>query len=165
MQRLAFTILLTLCLVVVIKAQESAGNTAEPEEQVKKEMLKYENDLVAALLKGGSFAADFFDGSNFSNAEGMVSNGKVSSKAAFLDAWRSGDHKQLSVDHHDFRVYVYGNTAVVTFSGNNTTNNKGKISHSSYIDTDVLVKQNGVWQRVVHDSSPVPTQSSPVPIQ
>jgi ketosteroid isomerase-like protein len=155
MQRLAFTILLTLCLVGVIKAQESAGNTAEPDEQVKKEMLKYENDVVEALLKGGSVAADFFDRTN---AEDMVSNGKMSSKAAFLDAWRSGAHKQLSVDHHDFRVHVYGNTAVVTFSGNNTTDNKGKISHSSYMDTDVLVKQKGVWQRVVHDVSSVPTQ-------
>ena len=152
MQRLAFTILLTLCLVGVVKAQESAGNTAGRDEQVKKEMVKYENDLVEALLKGGSVAADFF---NRTNAEDMVSSGKISSKAAFLDSWRSGDHKQLSVDHHDFRVHVYGNTAVVTFSGNNTTDNKGKISHSSYIDTDVLIKQKGVWRRVVHDVNSV----------
>ncbi len=157
MQRLAFTILLTLCLVGVVKAQESAGNTAERDEQVKKEMLKYENDLVEALLKGGSVTADFLNRVDAED-EVLVSNGKMSSKANLVDGWRSGDHKQLSVDHHDFRVHVYGNTAVVTFSGNNTTDNKGKISHSSYIDTDVLVKQKGVWRRVVHDVNSVPTQ-------
>ena len=156
MQRLAFTILLTLCLVGVIKAQERAGNTAEPDEQVKKEMLKYENDLVEALQKGGSVAADFLNRVD-ADDEVLVSNGKMSSKASLVDGWRSGDHKQLSVDHHDFRVHVYGNTAVVTFSGNNTTDNKGKISHSSYLDTDVLVKQKGVWRRVVHDVNSLPT--------
>jgi hypothetical protein len=157
MQRLAFTILLTLGLAGVIRAQEKAGNTAEPDEQVKKEMLKYENDLVEALRKGGSVAADFLNRVD-ADDEVLVSNGKMSSKASLVDGWRSGDHKQLSVDHHDFRVRVYGNTAVVTFSGNNTTDNKGKISHSSYIDTDVLVKQKGVWRRVVHDVNSLPTQ-------
>jgi ketosteroid isomerase-like protein len=156
MQRLAFTILVTLCLVGLVKAQGSAGNTAEPDEQVKKEMLKYENDLVDALRKGGSVAADFLNRVD-ADDEVLVSNGRMSSKGSLVDGWRSGDHKQLSVDHHDFRVHVYGNTAVVTFSGNNTTDNKGKISHSSYIDTDVLVKQNGVWRRVVHDVNTLPT--------
>jgi len=156
MQRLAFTILVTLCLVGLVKAQGSAGNTAEPDEQVKKEMLKYENDLVDALRKGGSVAADFLNRVD-ADDEVLVSNGRMSSKASLVDGWRSGDHKQLSVDHHDFSVHVYGNTAVVTFSGNNTTDNKGKISHSSYIDTDVLVKQNGVWRRVVHDVNTLPT--------
>jgi hypothetical protein len=46
----------------------------------------------------------------------------------------------------------------VTFSGTNTTDNKGKVSRSSYIDTDVLVKQQGVWRRVVHNVSTVPAQ-------
>ena len=74
MQRLAFTILLTLCLVGVIKAQERAGNTAEPDEQVKKEMLKYENDLVEALRKGGSVAADFLNRVD-ADDEVLISNG------------------------------------------------------------------------------------------
>jgi hypothetical protein len=92
MQRLAFTILVTLCLVGLVKAQGSAGNTAEPDEQVKKEMLKYENDLVDALRKGGSVAADFLNRVD-ADDEVLVSNGRMSSKASLVDGWRSGDHK------------------------------------------------------------------------
>jgi hypothetical protein len=157
MRRSLLSILFAVSLVSFGKAQETTGRRADTDEEVKKEMIKYEEDLVQALLKGGSFAADFLD-RNDADDEVLTSNGKLSTKAKLVDGWRSGDHKQLSVDHHDFRVHVYGNTAVVTFSGTNTTDNKGKVSRSSYIDTDVLVKQQGVWRRVVHNVSTVPAQ-------
>jgi Domain of unknown function (DUF4440) len=157
MRRSLLSIMFAVSLVGFGKAQETTGRRADTDEEVKKEMIKYEEDLVQALLKGGSFAADFLD-RNDADDEVLTSNGKLSTKASLVDGWRSGDHKQLSVDHHDFRVHVYGNTAVVTFSGTNTTDNKGKVSRSSYIDTDVLVKQQGVWRRVVHNVSTVPVQ-------
>jgi ketosteroid isomerase-like protein len=165
MQRLVVTILLTLSLVGFVKAQENPTSKADTDEEVKKEMLKYENDLVDALREGGSVAADFLNRVD-TDDEVLVSNGKMSTKANLVDGWRSGEHKQLSVDHYDFRVHVYGDTAVVTFSGNNVTENKGKVSHSSYVDTDVLVKQQGVWRRVVHDVNSVPahcTETTPAP--
>jgi ketosteroid isomerase-like protein len=157
MRRFLLFLMLAVSLGGFVKAQVTTGRRADPDDKVKKEMLKYENDLVQALLKGGSFAADFIDRVD-ADDEVLISDGKPSTKASLVDSWRSGDHKQLSVDHHNFRVHVYGNTAVVTFSGNNTTDNKGKVSHTSYIDTDVLVKQEGEWRRVVHVVSPVRIQ-------
>ena len=157
MRRSLLCIMLAVSLAGFVKAQQTTERRADTDEKVKKEMLKYENDLVQALLKGGSFAADFIDRVD-ADDEVLISDGKPSTKASLVDSWRSGDHKQLSVDHHDFRVLVYGDTAVVTFSGNNTTDDKGKVSRSSYIATDVLVKQAGVWRRVVHNVSPVPMQ-------
>jgi hypothetical protein len=157
MRRYLFSILLAVSLVSFVNSQETTGKDSETDDKVKKEVLKYENDFVQALMKGGPSAADFIERVDADDIV-MILDGKPMTKASLVARFRSGEHKQLAVDHHGFRVLVYGNTAVVTFSGNNTTEEKGKVYHSSYNSTDVMVKQKGEWRRVFHNMSPVPMQ-------
>jgi len=156
MRQFLLSIVLAVSLAGFVKAQETIRKSAEKNPEVENELLKYENDLVQAILKGGSFAADFFD-RNDADDQDLVSDGKVSTKAKHVAAWRDGKMKVLSSKHHDYRVRVYGNgsAAVVTFEGTNQWDRHGEISESSYRDTDVFVKEDGIWLRVVHHVFPV----------
>lgn len=159
MQRFLLTILLAVSLVGFVKAQETTVRSADTTERAKKEVLKYEHDLVQALLKGGSTAADFIDRVD-ATGEVLTINGVAHTKANLVAAWRSGDRKQLVVDHHGFHVHVYGTTAVVTYSGHDHTEIRGKISDSYFNTTDVLIKQQGMWRRVVHNVNYVPVKGA-----
>jgi len=45
----------------------------------------------------------------------------------------------------EMKVRVFGNTAVVTGSDDETTSEGGKESAGHYVRTDVFVKRNGKW--------------------
>ena len=157
MQRLLLTILWTVSFVGFVKAQQTTAERAATDEEVKKEILKLEDEFTQALLKGGSVAADFIDRYDADDITITV-NGITSSKAEVMAEFISGERKQLSVQHDDFNLHIYGNTVVVTYRGHNVTQRKGKVSESSVRTTDVLVKQGKVWRRVVHNVNPVPVQ-------
>jgi hypothetical protein len=156
-QRFLLTILLIVSLVGFIKAQETTAERADTDEEVKKEILKLQDEFTEALLRGGSVAADFIDRYDADDITITV-NGIMSTKAKVMAEFRSGERKQLSVQHDDFSLHVYGNTVVVTYRGHNVTQRKGTVSESSVRTTDVLVKQGKVWRRVVHNVNPVPVQ-------
>jgi len=140
-----------------VVGQETSAKLADVNETAKAEVLQQEQELVQALLKGGSFAADFLDRTEADDGVWII-DGVVSTKAKLIAAWRSGGRKQLSVDHHEFRVSIYGNTAVVTYLGHNRTEVDGKIHEGSYRTTDTRVKRGGVWLRVAHIVQTVPMQ-------
>jgi len=55
----------------------------------------------------------------------------------------------------EMKVRVFGNTAVVTGSDDETTMEGGKESTSHYVWTDVFVKQNGKWLAVASQTAEV----------
>ena len=61
MRRSLWSVLLALWLVSTVKAQVANGQRAEKSAEAEKELVKYENGLIKAVLAGGSVAADFFD--------------------------------------------------------------------------------------------------------
>jgi hypothetical protein len=161
MQRLLLVILVTVSFPGLVKAQNTTAKRAEKNQEAEKELVRYENDLVQAVLTGGSVAADFFDRSDAEDQD-LLLNGIVSTKAKHVAEWRSSSRKMLSIKHSDYLVRVYGNgnTAVVTYSGHNQEL-KGKVTDSYYRTTDVFAKQNGMWLRVLHHVNAIPQGGEP----
>jgi hypothetical protein len=161
MRRLLCSILLALLLVGPVKAQMTTGQVAEKNAQAEKELVKYENDLIKAVLTGGSVAADFFDRDDADDQD-LLTNGKVSTKAEHVAEWRSSSRKMVSINHSDYLVHVYGNgtTAVVTYQGHNQEL-EGKVVDKYYRTTDVFAKQNGKWLRVLHHVNSIPKGTEP----
>jgi hypothetical protein len=159
MRRFLWPILLALLFVGLVKAQVTTGKMAEKNAEAEKELVKYENDLVQAVLTGGSAAADFFDRYDAEDQD-LLTEGKVSTKAKHVAEWKTESRKMISINHSDYLVHVYGNgsTAVVTYQGHNQEL-KGKITDSYYRTTDVFAKQNGMWLRVLHHVNSMPKGS------
>jgi hypothetical protein len=161
MRRYFWSILLALSLVGPVKAQVVNGQMAEKNTEAEKELVKYENDLIQAVLTGGSAAADFFDRGDAEDQD-LLTNGKVSTKAEHVAEWRSSSRKMVSIKHSDYLVHIYGNgnTAVVTYQGHNQEL-EGKVVDKYYRTTDVFAKQNGMWLRVLHHVNSIPKSSEP----
>jgi hypothetical protein len=152
MQRFLLTILVAISLVGFVKAQEITGDKAE---EVKKEIVKLEHEKDQALLSSRPACADWFDRHDADGLAYTGPAGDVWTKAQLIAGWRSGKREWHEIDHHTHNVHVYGsggngNTAVVTYVSAAKTENR--------ITTDVWVKQDGVWQRVVHQVTPVLTK-------
>ena len=161
MRRSVWSVLLALWLVSTVKAQVANGQRAEKSAEAEKELVKYENGLIKAVLAGGSVAADFFDRDDAEDQD-LLNNGKVSTKAAHVAEWRSSSRKMVSIKHSDYLVHVYGNgtTAVVTYQGHNREL-EGNVVDKYYRTTDVFAKQNGKWLRVLHHVNSIPKDNAP----
>lgn len=152
MRQMFLALALAVSLGGLAKAQQAAGDS---DEAIKKEIVKLELDKQAILVKGGSTAADWWQRENTDDMIATsASNGSISTKAENEAAFRENKRVMGSVKLHDITVRVY-NKDTVLFNCVNTNSSKGPdgkfISHTIR-QTDVWVKQNGVWQRVLHAS-------------
>jgi len=60
MRRSLWSVLLALWLVSTVKAQVANGQRAEKSAEAEKELVKYENGLIKAVLAGGVGCRGFF---------------------------------------------------------------------------------------------------------
>ena len=156
---LSSSILVPLSRAGFGQAQATTAERAETDEEVKETILKLEHDKVEALKQGGSAIADWEDRVFADDLVCMGSGfGGVCTKAQMVAEHRSGERKLRTVHHDDYGVRVYGNTAVLTFRGDNIMERKGKILTGVVRTTDVYVKQDGLWRIVAHLVTPVQTQ-------
>ncbi len=127
---------------------------------VEQEILDLEKGKVEALRAGGEVAAKWFERHFAEDIAYTTGNGGFSTKAQTVDEFRSWARKLHFVEHDDYRVRAYGNTAVLTYRGNDIMERNGKVGNKSLVrTTDVYVKQDdGVWRIVVHHVTPVRTQ-------
>src|SRR6476661_8694879 len=76
-------------------------------------------------------------------------NGEIVDRARFFEVIKSGALTHDTMDSEDFRVRVYGDSAVVTA----ITSTKGKFMGEEFITreraTDVFVRREGRWQCVL----------------
>ena len=76
-------------------------------------------------------------------------NGEIVDRARFFDVIKSGALTHDMMESEDFRVRVYGDSAVVT----GLTSTKGKFMGQEFSTqewaTDVFVKRDGRWQCVL----------------
>jgi ketosteroid isomerase-like protein len=76
-------------------------------------------------------------------------NGEIVERARFLEVIKSGAFTHDMMESEDFRVRVYGDSAVVT----GLTRTKGKFMGQEFSTqeraTDVFVKRDGRWQCVL----------------
>src|SRR5580704_16305034 len=149
MRKAILASILGISLAGTIGAQAIRGEKAE---QVKNEIMKIEDEKVAGLLRGGSEPIDWirqYDAEDIAqtNIDGS-SPGKVQIEAGL----QPGVFKMHSMkqDGHKFRVYDNGNVAVVTYHALGVLERYGKVTPRESNFSEVWVKQNGAWLRVLH---------------
>ena len=144
-------------------ANEKSGPVAETKnEEIEKVILDLEKGKVEALQAGGEVAAEWFRRYYTDDVVYTSGNGSFYTKSQTVDEFATGFRKLHLVQHDDYRVRVYGNTAVLTYRGNDIMERPpGKIPGKPQLvrTTDVYVKQDdGVWRIAVHHVTPVQTQ-------
>jgi ketosteroid isomerase-like protein len=159
-QRVFLTVLFVVAMSGLVHAQGTTGKKSDYNEETKKQILALEQEKVQALERSGSFGADWFERHYADDIDYVSGNGASFTKAQTVDEFRSGARKLHLVHHDDFHVNVYGNTAVLSYRGNDVMERNGKVGNRELVrTTDVYVKQDdGVWRIVVHHVTPIQAQ-------
>jgi ketosteroid isomerase-like protein len=112
---------------------------------MQEELLKLEDDFARAITNNDADAVDGFLADDWIIVD---PDGGLTDKARFLAVIRSGALSHELMESADWRVRLYGNTAVMT----GLTTTKGRFMGQDFTSceraTDVFVKQNGRWQCV-----------------
>jgi len=152
MKQLQLIVLLTIVAAFTALAQ-SEKKVAPSRTGVERQLVELERQLSDALVKQDAAVLDRL----WSNDLVFTfPNGKVSSKAERLAGQKPSDQPSQSSNLNDqVKVYLYGNTAVVTV----LSTWRGKAGTQEYSDqyqaTHVWVKQPGRWQLVAAHVSQV----------
>jgi hypothetical protein len=149
MRKMLFGALLGAALAGIIAAQAITGAKADA---VKNEIMKIEDEKVAGLLRGGSEPVDWIRKYDAEDVAQTNIDGSTPTKAEIEAGLRPGFFKMDSMkqDGHRFRVYDNGNVAVVTYHALGVLERNGKVTPRESNFSDVWVKQNGAWLRVLH---------------
>ena len=149
MLKMLFGALLGAALAGIIAAQAITGAKADA---VKNEIMKIEDEKVAGLLRGGSEPVDWIRKYDAEDVAQTNIDGSTPTKAEIEAGLRPGFFKMDSMkqDGHRFRVYDNGNVAVVTYHALGVLERNGKVTPRESNFSDVWVKQNGAWLRVLH---------------
>jgi hypothetical protein len=149
MRKILFATLFAATLAGIIAAQTITGEKAEA---VRKEIMKIEDEKVAGLLRGGSEPVDWIKQYDAEEVAQTNIDGSSPTKAEIEAGLQPGVFKMHSMkqDGHRFRVYDNGNVAVVTYHALGVLERNGKVTPRESNFSDVWVKQNGAWLRVLH---------------
>ena len=149
MRKFLLATFLTVSLAATIGAQAITGEKAEA---VKKEILKIEDEKVVGLLRGGSEPVDWIKQYDAEDIAQTNIDGSSPGKAEIEAGLQPGVFKMHSMkqDGHRFRVYDNGNVAVLTYHALGVLERNGQVTPRESNFSDVWVKQNGAWLRVLH---------------
>jgi len=149
MHRICLAMLLAGSLGGTLSAQTVSK---EKTEEVKKQIMAIEDDKVAGLLKGGNEPVDWIQKYDADDIAQTNIDGSMPTKAQVAEGLRPGFFKMHSMkqDGHRFRVYDNGNVAVVTYHALGELERGGKVTPRESNFSDVWIKQNGSWLRVLH---------------
>jgi hypothetical protein len=160
MRKFLFAILLAALLPGMAAAQAITGEKAET---VKKEIMKIEDEKVAGLLRGGSEPVDWIKQYDAEDVAQTNIDGSSPTKAEIEAGLQPGVFKMQSMkqDGHRFRVYDDGKVAVVTYHALGVLERNGKVTPRESNFSDVWVKQNGAWLRVLHAEREITKKAAP----
>ena len=82
-------------------------------------------------------------------------DGKVRTKAEVLGPMKSGDVKYQVAKADEMKVYLYGDTAIVSGRWTGKFIEKGKHVDATERFTDTFVRQNGQWKCVASHASSI----------
>jgi len=152
MKHLQSIILLTILAASTTPAQFQ-GKMSASQRKVELQLIDLERQLSDALVKGDAATLDRL----WSNDLVFTfPNGKVSSKAERLAGQKPSDQSSQSTNLNDqVKVYLYGNTAVVTVLSTWRGKAGGQEYSDQYQATHVWVKQQERWQLVAAHVSQV----------
>jgi ketosteroid isomerase-like protein len=113
-------------------------------------LMKLEQEFTDILLKGDGAALERLLADTLTLTE---PDGTIRDKAGFVAVVKSGELKFASLQTHDMKVQVYGDTAVVTYHVTEKVTVKGQDRSGESRWTDVFVRQGGRWQLVAAHGS------------
>jgi hypothetical protein len=159
MRKFLFAILLAVLLPGMAAAQAITGEKAD---QVKREIMKIEDEKLAGLLRGGSEPVDWIKQYDAEEVAQTNIDGSSPTKAEIEAGLQPGVFKMHSMkqDGHRFRVYDDGKVAVVTYHALGVLERNGKVTPRESNFSDVWVKQNGAWLRVLHAEREITKKSA-----
>ena len=105
-----------------------------------------------AALKGN---ARFFEEHLAASYFGIGGDGRLRTKAEWIQDLKSGGIKYESIDERDVKVNTYGNTAIMNSMASVKLVSNGKPIAGDYRATFVYVKHEGNWREVAFQSTPV----------
>ena len=146
MKKVLFSMLLIVSMVGIVKAQETTGAKAD---QVKKEIIKLEEEKLAILRKNNvQDSVDYYKRTEVDNPTFVREDGRSFTKAQHADNTRAANAKFVSVTQEDPQIHVYldGQVAIINYKQIETFANKV----DTHEDTDFWVKIGGVWRRAGH---------------
>ena len=113
---------------------------------MQEEILKVEREFAQAIVRNDAEAVSRFLADDWIIVD---PDGGIIDKTRFLGVIKSGALTHETMDSEDFRVRIYGNTAIVTA----LTATKGKFMGQEFTSreraTDVFIKDQGRWRCVV----------------
>jgi ketosteroid isomerase-like protein len=148
MPRILLSMLLAGSLVGFVKAREITGDKAE---EAKKEIAKIEQGKLITLRNNGPDAADWFHRYDDDDLVMTVRDGSTETKAEHEPKLRFNQVAIVSMKQYDHRVRVFGNGDVAVVTYKQIGQLEGQAHPSEGVTTDVWVKEDGGWQRVVHN--------------
>jgi uncharacterized protein (TIGR02246 family) len=157
MKRLLLAALLSLLLpltLIYAKEKKEKANTNAGGENVEKQVKALTDQFTQAFEKGDTAFMDKYFADNYT---GIHSDGKVSTKAQEIENVKSGNLKWATVDLHDRKIRVYGDTALVIGLSSSTGTVGGKPYNGDFRTTQTWVKQKGNWMVVAFQSTRVAT--------
>jgi ketosteroid isomerase-like protein len=113
---------------------------------MEEELLKLEKEFAEAIVKNDPEAIARLIADDWVIID---PNGEIVDRARFFEVIKSGALTHDMMESEDFRVRVYGNSAVVTAK----TSTKGKFMGQEFSTheraTDVFVRRDGRWRCVL----------------
>ncbi len=158
MNRILVTGMLTIAASSLVFGKATTKKDNQDRKQsstIEQELIKLDNEwndaeVSADIPKLDRILADPFISTSVSGA--------VETKAAVLEEFKSGDTKLESIAADDYRVRVYGNTAVMNHRATMKGQYKGQDISSAYRTTHVWVKQHGRWHVVATQQTRIAQQ-------
>ena len=138
----------TAFFLVTAAAMPARGQGAAVEDQIK----KMEKDRAAAVVKADVATLEKLTSDDYIL---INANGQLSDKATTMNGIKTGNIKLTSNEVSDLNVRVYGNTAVVTGKANSKGTIGGREMKGPVMFTRVYVKNNGKWQSVAFQQTPI----------
>jgi hypothetical protein len=154
-RRIRIALLLTLCHCLCAAPSAAQQPAAAKPGKVEQEVLAAERARIGLAVKADTAALEKMLGDDLTYGH---SDGRVDTKAQFLDALKSGDLKYESMEHANPTVRVFGNTAVITGLSNVKVKSRGQDLNLRLRFTCVWVKRDARWQMVAWQSTRLPQQ-------
>jgi hypothetical protein len=140
----------SLIATVVLMASVSHGVSAQT-PAVEQAVRQIEDRRIKAMIDDdfATLEAILADDLTYGHSSGVADT-----KAAYLEALRSGKTKYLTFDRAPSVVRVYGNTAIIT--GTATLSLRGQAAPFSLRYTLAYVMREGQWRMVAWQSTRLP---------
>ena len=146
-------IVVAFALAMVVCSSLAFGETKRKHTGTEKLLMKIEQDLVDAIVKG-----DFSPFERYL-APGFVftaPDGSMQDRAQWMADAKSGALKLESSKNDDMKVRVHADAAIVTYRSTDKGTYKGIDISGQYRWTDVFLRRGGNWQIVSTQGTPIP---------